>query len=483
VLVIGDAMLDSYLEGTASGLCREAPVPVVALAAREDVPGGAANTAANLRALGAQVSLLAVTGADAEAELLGRALEARGVATEHLLARPDRRTLAKQRVVAAGQVLVRFDQGSTTPLDAAAERALLERLDRLFPTSDAVVISDYCYGVLTPRVIRALARWQAAAPRVLVADSRRLTAYRTNGLTVVKPNYHETIELLGDRSAPENGARADWLGARGARLLDITGAQIAAITLDSDGALVVERGSAPYRTYARRVANAQPAGAGDTFLSAFTLALAAGADTPSAAELASAAAGIVVARPGTATCGAEELRAAISADGKYARDLGRLLARLDMYRQEGKRIVFTNGCFDILHRGHVTYLSRAKALGDVLVVGVNGDAGVRRLKGPTRPINTLEDRAQVLAALSCVDHLVAFDEDTPVQIIRAIRPDVFVKGGDYTREKLPEAPVVESLGGTVHILPYLQDRSTTGIIERIKAAGAPLERAVGESFG
>ncbi|MBK9714671.1 MAG: D-glycero-beta-D-manno-heptose 1-phosphate adenylyltransferase [Kouleothrix sp.] len=483
VLVIGDAMLDSYLEGTASGLCREAPVPVVALAGRVDVPGGAANTAANLRALGGRVRLLSVVGDDPEAGLLRRALDRYGVGIEDVLTQPGRRTLAKQRVVASSQVLVRFDQGSSEPIDQAAEAALIERLAELFHSCDAAIISDYSYGVLTPRVIRAIGLLQSGSPRVLVADSRRLAAYSRVGVTAVKPNYREAIELLGDRPPVEDRGRVDWVAARGEQLLELTGAQIAAVTLDADGALVVERGSSPYRTYARRAHNAQPAGAGDTFLSALTLALAAGADTPSAGELASAAAAIVVGKQGTATCSGDELRAAISADGKYSRDLDRLVALVELYRQQGRRVVFTNGCFDILHRGHVTYLSRAKALGDVLIVGVNGDAGVRRLKGPTRPINTLEDRAQVLAALSCVDHLVAFDEETPIRLIRALRPDVFVKGGDYTREKLPEAPVVEALGGVVYILPYLQDRSTTGIIERIRAANAePRQRTAGESY-
>ena len=169
-------------------------------------------------------------------------------------------------------------------------------------------------------------------------------------------------------------------------------------------------------------------------------------------------------------CSARELREFLWAEGKYVADVGRLAGRLDFYRQQGRKVVFTNGCFDILHRGHITYLNRAKALGDVLIVGVNSDAGIQRLKGPDRPINTLEDRVQVLAALSCIDHLIGFEEDTPCNLIRALRPNVFVKGGDYTRERLPEAPLVEELGGVVHILPFVQDRSTTRIIERIQQA-------------
>jgi D-beta-D-heptose 7-phosphate kinase / D-beta-D-heptose 1-phosphate adenosyltransferase len=312
---------------------------------------------------------------------------------------------------------------------------------------------------------------------VVVVDSKHLPAYRTVGITAIKPNYAEAAQLLDTR--PVDGpTRVDFIATHGDRLLDLTGAQVAAVTLDTDGAILIERGRPPYRTYARPTHHSYAAGAGDTFLSALAMAIAAGADTPAAAEIAAAAAAIVVGKAGTVTCSAQALRAALSVEGKYITKLSRLLAQVELYRQQGHRIVFTNGCFDILHRGHITYLSRAKALGDVLIVGVNADAGVRRLKGPTRPINSLEDRAQVLAALSCVDHLIAFEEETPIQLIRALRPDVFVKGGDYTRASLPEAPVVEQLGGVVHILPYLADQSTTSIIERIHglASGAHISQ-------
>lgn len=487
VLVLGDAMLDSYLEGVAGTLCREAPVPVVAVTKRADAPGGAANTAANVRGLGGQVALLSVIGADPEgAQLLG-ALAERGVDTANLLQRPARRTLAKHRVIADSQILVRFDQGSTGPLDPQTEGELIRRLTDLFPRCDALIISDYGYGILTARMIAAIAELQSRTPRVIVADSKCLVAYREVGLTAIKPNYAEAIQLLGVQPQLDQPARAETIAGQADRLLALTGAQIAAVTLDTDGAVAIQRGGAAYRTYARPTRHANAAGAGDTFLGALALALAAGADTPAAAELASAAAAVVVGQPGTVTCSAVELRASIAIEGKHAADLSGLVALLDRHRQQGRRIVFTNGCFDILHSGHVTYLSRAKALGDLLVVGINSDASVRRLKGPSRPINTLEDRAQILAALSCVDYLIAFDDQTPIALLRAIRPDVFVKGGDYTRATLPEAPVVEALGGVVQILQYLPDQSTTKVIERIRASMAAtacpaglLEQALGE---
>jgi D-beta-D-heptose 7-phosphate kinase/D-beta-D-heptose 1-phosphate adenosyltransferase len=470
VLVVGEAMLDRYLHGSMDRLCREAPAPIVDVARHVEAPGGAANTAVNARELGAGVTFLSVVGADAEGRALAGALEGRGLDAGALLTDPARRTLAKQRLLAAGQLVLRFDQGSTGALPAGREQALVRRMLHLVPTHDVVLVSDYGYGILSPRVIAALGRCQAGAPRVVVVDSKRLSAYRRVGVTAVKPNYAEAIALLG---GPGRGAgeRIELVSRHGRRLLETTGAQIAAVTLDTDGALFFEQGRPPYRTYARQTDSARPAGAGDTFVATLGLALGAGADLTAAAELASAAAGVVVSKDGTATCTATELRAAIAPGDKVVTDAATLTARLTVHRAAGRRVVMTNGCFDILHRGHVAYLSGAKALGDVLVVGLNSDASVQRLKGPGRPINGLEDRAHVLAALSAIDHVVPFEDDVPLELVRMVRPDVFVKGGDYTPDRLPEARVVRELGGAVTILPWVADQSTTSIIERIHTQG------------
>lgn len=473
VLVIGDAMLDSYLEGSTNRLCQEAPVPVVTLSLRKNIPGGAANTAVNIRSLGGQVTFLSAIGDDLEAHLLRQALEERGVSTDRILSQPQRQTLVKHRVIASGQMLLRFDQGSTNSINSETEQALIDDLTHFYSLYDAVVISDYGYGILTPRVIQAIAQLQSHTPRLLVVDSKNLAAYRHVGVTAVKPNYYEAMGLLGIRDPILDAAgvcntRADRITLYAEEILNITGAQIAAVTLDTEGAVIFERGSLPYRTYAQPTAHSRATGAGDTFVSALTLALAAGATTSTAAELASAAAVVIVNKEDTAACSVDELQAHLSCDDKYIIDVSVLSARLELYRQQGRRIVFTNGCFDILHCGHIAYLNRAKALGDILVIGINTDDSIRRLKGSSRPINTLSDRVQVLAALSCIDHIIAFDDDTPCNLVRAVRPDVFVKGGDYTREMLPEAPIVEALGGTVQILPYLENRSTTSIIERIQ---------------
>lgn len=473
IAVLGEAILDSYLEGRADRMSREAPVPIVALDSRMDAPGGAANTAVNVARMSGQATLLSVVGADAEGERLRAALRAAGVRDDGLLSRRTRATLAKQRLLAGGQMIVRFDTGTTDAIDAPTEDELIGRLSEIADDIDGLIVSDYGYGVVTERIVTAIAELQRRRPRVLVVDARDLRRYRDIGATAVKPNYGEAVRLLGERELVGASARASQVGAQGDRLLELTGARIVALTVDTDGAFVFERGQPPYRTYARPRSQSRASGAGDTFVATLTLALAGNLSTPLATELASAAAAVVVGKDGTASCAIDELAEALStAAGKRLEAPDRLAARIAFHRDQGRRIVFTNGVFDILHRGHITYLNRAKALGDVLVVAVNSDDSVRRLKGAERPINGLDDRLEVLEALSCVDHVVAFEEDTPADLIRVVRPDVYVKGGDYTPDRLPEAPLVESLGGTVQILPYIEDRSTTGVIARVRAAPA-----------
>jgi D-beta-D-heptose 7-phosphate kinase/D-beta-D-heptose 1-phosphate adenosyltransferase len=467
VLVLGEAMLDCYLEGTTGRLCQEAPVPVVNIGARRDVPGGAANTALNLRALTAEPILLSVVGDDCEGRILADILAKGGATTEHLLVKAGRQTLAKHRVVASSHLLVRFDQGTTAAIDDQTEHQLLERLIAMHRDCDFIVISDYAYGVITPRVIRCLSHLQRRRPKPLIVDSKRLADFEAAGVTAVKPNFTEALQLLGMTASPPSPCRATLLEEHGERLRQLCGARLAAITLDVEGALFFQEGQPPYRTYARPQPQCQAAGAGDTFLASLALSLCCGADVASAAEIASAAAAVVTAKEGTSTCTLAELEDRLCTPEKLFTCRNRLAARCELYRRQGKRVVLTGGCFDILHTGHVSYLNQAKALGDVLIVAINSDDSVRRLKGRSRPINRQEDRLDVLAALSCVDHLIVFGEETPTELIDEIKPDVFVKGGDYTRASLPEAEVVERNGGEVRILPFVANRSTTKIIQDI----------------
>lgn len=469
VAILGDPLLDIYLEGHCERLCREAPIPVVQIDAVQDVPGGAGNVAVNAAALGAKVRLIGLVGDDAEGARLRRALEARNVPTEYLVTVPRRRTVAKQRLVGDAQILARFDQGCADAPPPLSDTLLCDRLRRALDESDVLIVSDYGYGSVSSAALALLAHRPRREHPQLIADGRDLARLAPLRPTAVKPSYDEVRRLLQTANGSSHG-RVEWVSAHAEAILACTGARIAAVTLDRDGALVIERDRAPYRTYARPAHASRSTGSGDTFVTALALAFGAGADTPEAAEIASAAAAVVVRKDGTATCSARELHELIAGDEKRMADLAALHERVAAARTAGKRIVFTNGCFDILHRGHVTLLNRAKGLGELLVVGVNSDASVRRLKGANRPINSLDDRVKVLAALSYVDYVTTFDADSPRELISEVRPDIYVKGGDYTRETLPETGLVESLGGAVCILPFVEDRSTTSLIARIRGA-------------
>ncbi|MEV0379268.1 D-glycero-beta-D-manno-heptose 1-phosphate adenylyltransferase [Nonomuraea sp. NPDC050643] len=459
--VVGDVMLDSWLHGSVKRLAQEAPVPVMSLEATEDAPGGAANTAANLVALGARVRLVGVVGDDACGDKLERSLRLLGVETD-LLTVPGRRTAHKRRLVAGGQLTARYDEEDLDGIPGEAERELLGRVAEAVAGADVVIACDYGGGVFTPAVRRAL----AGLP-LLVVDAHAVAPWRECAPAVVLPNYAEVVRLLGDGG--ETIDRPAYLVARSDRLLELTGAGMVVTTLDGEGTLLHRGGSPPYRTYARPAPQHMATGAGDTYTAAFALWLAGGATPEEAAQAAQAAASVVVRRPGTAVCTRHELLRALRRQEGAVQSAERLTRLLDEHRRRGERVVFTNGCFDVLHRGHVTYLEQAGLLGDVLVVAVNSDASVARLKGPGRPVNPCEDRMSVLAALNGVDYVTEFDEDTPEGLLRMIRPELYVKGGDHTAELLAEAPLVRSLGGEVRVLGYLPDRSTTAIIGRLRS--------------
>jgi D-beta-D-heptose 7-phosphate kinase/D-beta-D-heptose 1-phosphate adenosyltransferase len=470
VAVLGEAMLDRYLFGSMRRICAEAPAPIVDVDSARDFPGGAANTAANAARLGARTSLASVIGCDCEGERLTELLRSEGVDVSALSGNSSRQTHCKERVSARDQILLRFDRGTTTPIDWQDEQRLCDWLADHSQTADVILISDYDYGVVTPRVVRSLADGKRQGRSLVALDARKLARHRKIGPVAVKPNLSEAAALLQLPDA-KRAQQIRRISARRERLLDACGARIAAVTLDRDGALVLERDQPPVRTFGffgSGIDRPQVSGAGDTYFAAFALSLAAGAATSMAAEIAAAASDVAVRKEATATCSATELLRRLNPSLAPARPLAEVAQAAAEHRRAGRRVVLTGGCFDILHPGHVTYLHRARALGDVLIVAVNTDESIQRLKGPARPINPLADRLCVLAALGCVDLLVTFDEPTPHAVVDAIRPDIFVKGGDYTRQSLPEAALVERLGGEVVILPLVEDRSTTNMIERIR---------------
>ena len=479
ILVIGDVMLDGWWSGSIERLCREAPAPVVDIQTRESVPGGAANTAMNLAALGAKVAVAGIIGTDDAGEDLRGQLAAAGIDVRHLHTHPDMVTTTKIRISSGGQVMLRLDDSAgTVPADALA--ALAASVRAAVERQDAVLVCDYGTGVVAGPVRAALAgtlgNWTGEGRPLVVVDAHDPRPWAALQPDLVTPNAQETARLL-DRRLPEGQGRVDAVGGAAADLLASTGARAVVVTLDRDGTVLLTPDGVRHRTWARPAAEKQASGAGDTFVAALTLARAAGLPLTASLDLAQSAADVVVHQPGTSVCSTAQLSRYLEAFADTALSEEELERQLELHRAQGQRIVLTNGCFDVLHSGHTRYLNQAKQLGDILVVALNSDDSVRRLKGSGRPINTMADRAAVVAALSCVDYVTVFDTPTAGPLIRLLRPEVYAKGGDYTPEMLAETPAVEEYGGRVAILDYVAERSTTAVVKRIRdgqgAATAP----------
>ncbi|WP_308796661.1 D-glycero-beta-D-manno-heptose 1-phosphate adenylyltransferase [Agromyces silvae] len=469
VVVAGDAILDRWWSGTSARLSREAPVPVVEVAERRSAAGGAANAAANAAALGARVRFVGVVGADAAGDEVVRLLRAAGVDCAGVLRRGGMVTPVKTRIVADDQVLVRADE-TARPADEGVDPAelapaLAAVLSASIDGAAALLVSDYGGESLTAAVTCAL---EDRRPPHVVVDAHDPARWRDIRPDVVVPNALEAAALV-DQVWRAGRERIDAVIAAEDQLLDAAGADRMVVTLDRDGTVALQRGEAPTTTIAHPVAERFASGAGDTFAAALTTALAVGGRLDDAATVAQRAADVVVRALGTSVCSAADLAAELGAARPAilpAEELARVIAG---DREAGLRIVFTNGCFDVLHLGHTTYLREAKRLGDRLIVAVNADASVRRLKGPGRPVNDETDRAGVLAALECVDYVTLFDADTPVALLEALRPDVYVKGGDYTPDMLEETPTVRAYGGEVRTVGYVAAHSTSAVVERIRA--------------
>jgi D-beta-D-heptose 7-phosphate kinase / D-beta-D-heptose 1-phosphate adenosyltransferase len=478
ILVVGDFMLDGWWSGSIDRMCREAPAPVVDIQRRDFAPGGAANTAMNLAALGASVRVAGVVGTDDAGVELRRQLAAAGVDTILLYEHPDLVTTTKIRISSGGQVLLRFDDSAATvPPDALA--TLATAVPAAVKHRDAVVICDYGRGILDGKVRTRLIESLAGRSQdtLVVVDAHDPRPWARLGPDLVTPNAQEAAKLLDVRlgNGPE---RAATVIRHGGRLLQETGANAVVVTLDRDGTVLIPATGNTHRTWARPASEKQASGAGDTFVAALTLARAASLPLTASLDLAQAAADVVVHHPGTSVCGTEELSRYLESFADTALSADELERHIRARRGDGQRVVLTNGCFDVLHRGHTRYLNQAKQLGDILVVALNSDDSVRRLKGPGRPINSLADRAAVIAALSCVDYVTVFDTSTPIPLIEQLRPEIYAKGGDYTPEMLAETEAVETYGGRVIILDYVPERSTTAMVQRIRnGEGAPIPEA------
>src|SRR5690625_455587 len=453
-------MLDRYWHGGTSRISPEAPVPVVAVNRIENRPGGAANVALGLAALGVTTRLCGIVGQDEAGDVLRQLLEQSGIGCA-LRRCAERPTITKLRVMSHHQQMIRLDfeaesdvgEGLTTA-DFEAELA----------KCDAVVLSDYAKGALRD-VSRFIAAARAAGKPVLVDPKQRdFAVYR--GATLATPNRAEFERAVGRcRSESE-------LVEKGLQLLDAVEWDALLLTRGEEGMTLLQRDAKPVHIAAQAHEVFDVTGAGDTVIAVTAAALAAGAPLADAARLANVAAGIAVGKLGTATVSLAELEHALSPpqphdSGQGVLSESTLLKQVGAARARGERIVMTNGCFDILHPGHVQYLEQARRLGDRLIIAVNDDDSVRRLKGKSRPINPLAHRQAVLAGLAAVDWVVAFSEDTPARLIEAVGPDVLVKGGDYRIEDIAGHESVLARGGEVKVLPFLADNSTTDIIERI----------------
>ncbi|PWG64897.1 bifunctional D-glycero-beta-D-manno-heptose-7-phosphate kinase/D-glycero-beta-D-manno-heptose 1-phosphate adenylyltransferase HldE [Sediminicurvatus halobius] len=462
VLVAGDVMLDRYWHGSTGRISPEAPVPVVRIGGREDRPGGAANVALGLSALGARARLLAPVGRDEAADVLDRLLDAAGV-TRHWRRHEGMATTSKLRVLSQHQQMIRLDFEDPPepgwPLTADDLAAALGDSGVA-----AVVLSDYAKGALAePAALIAAA--QARGVPVLVDPKRPdFEAYR--GASVLTPNRGEFERVAGP--CPD----AETLVRRAQALLSAHDLGALVITRGEEGMTVVARGEDAIHVAAQARDVFDVTGAGDTVIAVLAGALAAGEDLGHAAALANLAAGVAVGKLGTATVSPTELHRAAAAwqptVERGVTDPERLPTAVRNLQRQGERVVMTNGCFDLLHPGHVAYLEQARALGDRLVVAVNDDASVSRLKGESRPVVPLADRMAVLAGLASVDWVVPFSEDTPAALIEAIAPDILVKGGDYRVEQIAGHESVLSRGGEVRVLPFRAGYSTTGILKRLR---------------
>jgi D-beta-D-heptose 7-phosphate kinase/D-beta-D-heptose 1-phosphate adenosyltransferase len=463
VLVVGDVMLDRYWHGPAERVSPEAPVPVVRVGEDESRPGGAANVAVNAAALGAEVALLGATGDDAEADILTDEVAAAGVSPRFLRGE-QRPTLVKLRVLSRNQQLIRVD--FETGFGAVAGDELLGPYRELLQWADVVVLSDYGKGTLAAVAELIAAAGAAGIPTLVDPKGTDFARYR--GATLITPNRPEFEAVAGA------AADADDLAGRAERLRGELAAQALLVTRGAEGMTLVRDAHPPEHLATRAREVFDVTGAGDTVIATLAAARASGEDWSQAAMLANWAAGIVVGRLGTAAVSAADLRRAALADARGERHVlaeAELLAAVADAREHGERVVMTNGCFDLLHAGHVAYLEEAAALGDRLIVAVNDDASVARLKGEGRPVNGVEQRMAVLAGLAAVDWVVPFGEDTPARLIGAVRPDVLVKGGDYRPEDIAGYQTVTEAGGEVVVLGFREDCSTTGVIETIRGSG------------
>lgn len=462
ILVIGDLMIDHYLWGSCERISPEAPVQVVDIAKETTVLGGAGNVINNLVALGANVSVSSVIGNDANGNELTQMLSEIGVDTKNIITQAGRKTSKKSRVIAVSQQILRYDKESKDDIESESVKKIIDSLSSNIQEYDIVILSDYGKGVLTPEMSQAIIQLSKAKSVKVLVDPKGSDFSKYKGAYLLTPNKKEAclatnIDIKDDSSLEEALVKLKIECDLG----------ISLITLSEDGIATYDTQVKRFPTVVKEVFDVT--GAGDTVIASIAFALSAGKSIEDTAAFANLAAGVVVGKIGSATVTLDEIeeyeaslhKSTSDAHIKSFEDIDTIVSR---YRACGKKVVFTNGCFDILHVGHVKYLQIAKSFGDILIVGLNSDESVSRLKGPTRPVNIAEDRAYILAALEAVDFVVPFSEDTPHNLIKMIKPDVLVKGGDYEGKAI----VGTEFAGELKLVDFVDGKSTTKTIQKIQ---------------
>ena len=462
ILVIGDLMIDHYLWGKCERISPEAPVQVVAVEKETSVLGGAGNVIHNLQALGAEVTVLSVVGDDANAKELRMILQKIEVSDANLLVQGGRNTSKKSRIIASGQQVIRYDKESTEDIDPTIQEQIITHFKASVSEYDIILLSDYGKGVLTTTLTKSLIELANIEAKKILVDPKGTDYSKYKGATLLTPNKKEAIEA----SKIEIVDEATLLSAI-KHLKEHCDLETSLITLSEEGIAIYDETLRTHPTVAREVFDVT--GAGDTVIASLGFALASGYTIDEAVKFANLSAGVVVGKIGSATATLNEIIAYESSLNKSTSDSHiKTLEEIALLSQElknrGNKIVFTNGYFDILHVGHVKYLEEAKSYGDVLIVGLNSDESVRRLKGESRPVNTEDDRGYILASLEAVDYVVKFYEDTPYELIKAIEPHILVKGGDYKGKEVVGQDIVDEL----HLVNFVEGKSTTNIIERIQ---------------
>ena len=466
ILVAGDLILDEYIWGNMNRISPEAPVPILESRSENLALGGAANVANNLVALGCDVFIVGALGQDEKGDRLLALIQNRSINTEGIFRFVHRPTTSKMRVIAHNQQILRIDKEDDRPITEKTEKKFIKYINATVPEMDGVICSDYNKGVLTEKIVSTIMHRAKNSGKAVIVDPKGTDFAKYKGATVITPNEKEM-----ERVAPIKINNKEELERSAEYLLTLTRAEAILVTRGKDGMILYTKKDKPHEILTEAKEVFDVTGAGDTVISVFGMSLFSGFNFDEAAWLANSAASIVVGKIGTAVVTLDEINRFLQEEmfrtSSSVLELDEIVKIASLAKSTGKSVVFTNGCFDLIHGGHIEFLQKAKALGDILVVGLNSDKSVRGLKGKGRPIKAAEERANILSSLKFVDYITIFNEPTPENLIREIRPDILVKGDDYSISEVVGKEIVEGYGARVALIPVVAGLSTTNIVDKI----------------